>query len=398
MWYTFLAIAWKNITRRTKTMGALFLCVLVSVFSVVLVWSSYDTSKSGVELSKTRMSADIMVYPYETELSDVSMLYSGIAQSVYMDDTIAEELSNEYVEKIVSQFYLQTLPTAGCCTTTEEMRLVGVNWEDDFTVHSYLKDNNIEHLDGQEIILGSNVDIETENTMILNLPVRVVGVLDTTGTYLDDSIILSMEQLRQLAKINFPDNYFGGKNPADSITCVLVELKEGVDPQKYLESVEDVQARKVLISSTADTVQNEISVLFGLLTGAAIVILLLCIVALFSQLQALIHSRYREIGYLRSIGIRRADTYKMFVLEIGIVVSVAGILASILGLVAARFTIEWVRQYMSLPITSWTGEFILVHFGGGILLTMLISIVSAIIPLRRAVRMSPQEAMTRGEI
>ena len=100
MWVTFLEIAWKNITRRTKVMGSLFFCVLAGVFSVVLVWSSYDVSKKGTELSRVRMSADVMVYPYETELSDVSMLYSGIAQSVYMDAGIAEQLSNGYVEKV----------------------------------------------------------------------------------------------------------------------------------------------------------------------------------------------------------------------------------------------------------------------------------------------------------
>ena len=56
--------------RRTKVMGSLFFCVLAGVFSVVLVWSSYDVSKKGTELSRVRMSADVMVYPYETELSE----------------------------------------------------------------------------------------------------------------------------------------------------------------------------------------------------------------------------------------------------------------------------------------------------------------------------------------
>ncbi len=398
MWSTFLMFAWKNMTRRIKTTGPLFLCVLVSVFAIVLVWSSYDMAKGGVELSRTRMSADVMVYPYETELDDASMLYSGIAQSVYMDADIIGRLSNGYAERVVSQFYLQTLPTAGCCTVMEEMRLVGVDWEEDLTVRSYLKGADIDTLDMQEVILGGNIDIETENTMILNMPVRVAGVLETTGTYLDDSIVLSMEQLRQLAKVNFPASYFGGRAPMDLVTCALVELKEGVDPQEYIRSVEDVQARKVLISSTADTVQDEIMVLFRLLAGTAAVILLLCVAALFSQMQALIHSRYREIGYLRSIGVCRRDVYKMFVLEIGIIVLAAGVLASAAGLTAARSVIEWIRQYMSLPLGGWSGGAILVHFGGGLLLTVSVSAVSAAVPLCRAVRMPPQEAMTRGEL
>lgn len=398
MWHTFLVIAWKNVIRRTKVMGLLFLCVLVSIFSVVLVWASYDTAKGGIELSRTRMGADVMVYPYEAELSDVSMLYSGIAQSVYMDADIEKQLSNKYVEKIVSQFYLQTLPTSGCCTTTKELRLVGINWEEDFTVHSYLGENNIDKLDMQEAVVGSNVKIPGENTLILNMPVHIVGVLETTGTYLDDSIILSMDQLRQLAKLNFPESYFNGEKPTNLITCALVRLKDDVDPQQYMESIGEVQAKKVLVSSAANTIQDEITVLFGLLTGAAFVIVLLCVIALFSQLQSLIHSRYCEIGYLRSIGVCRTNIYKMFIFEIGFVVVGAGTFASIAGLIAAHLAIEWVRQYMSLPITNWTNGFIAVHFLGGVLAAILISIISAVFPLCKAVRMSPQEAMTRGEI
>jgi ABC-type lipoprotein release transport system permease subunit len=398
MWVTFLEIAWKNITRRTKVMGSLFFCVLAGVFSVVLVWSSYDVSKKGTELSRVRMSADVMVYPYETELSDVSMLYSGIAQSVYMDAGIAEQLSNGYVEKVVSQFYLQTLPTEGCCTVTKEMRLVGVDWEEDVTIRSYLKEGKIDGLNMKEVVLGSNVDIEGDTTLILNMPVQIVGVLENTGTYLDDSILLSMEQLRQLAKVNFPPNYFQGRAPEELITCALVELKEGADPQKYIESIEGVEARKVLVSSTADTVQSEISVLFRLLAGAVLVILLLCIAALGSQIQSLVHSRYCEIGYLRSIGVRQSDIYKMFVIEIGAVAAAAGITASIMGLIGAEFVMEWVRQYMTLPLAGWSSQFIAVHFCGGVLTAVGISVISAVFPIFKAVGMPPQEAMTRGEI
>ncbi len=395
---TFLIIAWKNLTRRIKTTGILFFCVGISVFAGVLVWVSYDTVRNGVELSESRMSADVMVYPYETELSDASMLYSGIAQSVYMDEDIVEQLSNEYVERVESQFYLQTLPTAGCCTTSLELRLVGVDWEHDNALQSYLTDGEKKNMGDEDILIGSNVELEEESTIILNTPFRIAGVLEATGTYLDDSVIVPIDRLKELARINFPDNYFGNRNPEELVTCVLIKLNDDVNPQEYLESVSDVEARKVLVSSTADVVKGEITVLFRLLTGAAVIILILCVVAMYSQVQAMIQNRRQEIGYLRSLGARRGDIYLMFLFEIGIIVGSASVLASFTAVAAADQILNWVRQYISFPVSGWSAGFVLIHIFGGIVAVLLISFLSTVLPLRQMLRMSPQDAIVQGEL
>ena len=395
---TFLIIAWKNLTRRIKTTGILFFCVGISVFAGVLVWVSYDTVRNGVELSESRMSADVMVYPYETELSDASMLYSGIAQSVYMDEDIVEQLSNEYVERVESQFYLQTLSTAGCCTTSLELRLVGVDWEHDNALQSYLTDGEKKNMGDEDILIGSNVELEEESTIILNTPFRIAGVLEATGTYLDDSVIVPIDRLKELARINFPDNYFGNRNPEELVTCVLIKLNDDVNPQEYLESVSDVEARKVLVSSTADVVKGEITVLFRLLTGAAVIILILCVVAMYSQVQAMIQNRRQEIGYLRSLGARRGDIYLMFLFEIGIIVGSASVLASFTAVAAADQILNWVRQYISFPVSGWSAGFVLIHIFGGIVAVLLISFLSTVLPLRQMLRMSPQDAIVQGEL
>lgn len=395
---TFLIIAWKNLTRRIKTTGILFFCVGISVFAGVLVWVSYDTVRNGVELSESRMSADVMVYPYETELSDASMLYSGIAQSVYMDEDIVEQLSNEYVERVESQFYLQTLPTAGCCTTSLELRLVGVDWEHDNALQSYLTDGEKKNMGDEDILIGSNVELEEESTIILNTPFRIAGVLEATGMYLDDSVIVPIDRLKELARINFPDNYFGNRNPEELVTCVLIKLNDDVNPREYLESVSDVEARKVLVSSTADVVKGEITVLFRLLTGAAVIILILCVVAMYSQVQAMIQNRRQEIGYLRSLGARRGDIYLMFLFEIGIIVGSASVLASFTAVAAADQILNWVRQYISFPVSGWSAGFVLIHIFGGIVAVLLISFLSTVLPLRQMLRMSPQDAIVQGEL
>ena len=367
--------AWKNVSRRLRITGSLLICVFLSVFSIVLAWGTYDAIDSGIELSKSQLSADVMVYPYEVDISDVSMLYSGIAQSVYMDESVLDQLNNNYVEQISSQFYLQTLPTAGCCTATKEMRLVGVDWENDMLLHSYLTDANIDQLEAQEVIVGGNVEIEGENTLILNMPVKIKGVLRTTGTYLDDSI-----------------------NPDTSITCAFVKLKDGISTEKYMESIKDIKAKKVLISSTTQTLQQQVTILFKILLGACMLIFILGILSIFGQVNLLVNSQFKEAGYLKAIGVKRKEIYEIFICQVTMVGISAGIVASVLGIVSARSVVDWIHQYMLLPTSIWSGEYVLVHFCGGAVLTLLISGITVIFLLRKVAKISPQETMANGDV
>ena len=327
-----------------------------------------------------------MVYPYEVDISDVSMLYSGIAQSVYMDESVLDQLNNNYVEQISSQFYLQTLPTAGCCTATKEMRLVGVDWENDMLLHSYLTDANLDQLEAQEVLVGGYVEIEGKNTLILNMPVKIKGVLRTTGTYLDDSIIMSMDQLRKLSKINFPTNFFDGNNPDTSITCAFVYFKDGISTEK------------VLISSTTQTLQQQVTILFKILLGACMLIFILGILSLFGQVNLLVNSQFKEAGYLKAIGVKRKEIYEIFICQVTMVGISAGIVASVLGIVSARSVVDWIHQYMLLPTSIWSGEYVLVHFCGGAVLTLLISGITVIFLLRKVAKISPQETMANGDV
>ena len=102
--------AWKNVSRRLRITGSLLICVFLSVFSIVLAWGTYDAIDSGIELSKSQLSADVMVYPYEVDISDVSMLYSGIAQSVYMDESVLDQLNNNYTMESPAPTELTTFP------------------------------------------------------------------------------------------------------------------------------------------------------------------------------------------------------------------------------------------------------------------------------------------------
>lgn len=53
---------------------------------------------------------------------------------------------------------------------------------------------------------------------------------------------------------------------------------------------------------------------------------------------------------------------------------------------------------MLLPTSIWSVEYVLVHFCGGAVLTLLISGITVIFLLRKVAKISPQETMANGDV
>lgn len=165
-----------------------------------------------------------------------------------------------------------------------------------------------------------------------------------------------------------------------------------------MESIKDIKAKKVLISSTTQTLQQQVTILFKILLGACMLIFILGILSIFGQVNLLVNSQFKEAGYLKAIGVKRKEIYEIFICQVTMVGISAGIVASVLGIVSARSVVDWIHQYMLLPTSIWSGEYVLVHFCGGAVLTLLISGITVIFLLRKVAKISPQETMANGDV
>lgn len=68
-----------------------------------------------------------------------------------------------------------------------------------------------------------------------------------------------------------------------------------------------------------------------LLAFALIIIILACL-ALYSQFVNLTAKMQREIGYLRSIGVRKRDVFLMILTQAGMMSAIGGLVGSIIGM------------------------------------------------------------------
>ncbi|MBS1348356.1 MAG: hypothetical protein HP052_02645, partial [Firmicutes bacterium] len=141
-------IAMLNVSRRKKSTALTITITAIAVLAVILISSISMCISSGLQISEERMGADVIIYPNSAKIDDTEFLYSGIAQMVYMDTAVIDNmLPEEDIESITPQFYLQTLPGADCCATDEEFRIVGIDKESDFIVSPWYETQMLENND-----------------------------------------------------------------------------------------------------------------------------------------------------------------------------------------------------------------------------------------------------------
>ena len=122
----------------------------------------------------------------------------------------------------------------------------------------------------------------------------------------------------------------------------------------------------------------------GVLAGVSVLMM-------FNFISSNVRDRKREIGILRALGTTAGGVCKIFALEALILSTVTAILASILSYITiiqlnSIFIAEVITPIEPLRFTGW---FILLLLG----VSLLISLVSSIVPLCRIICMQPVDAI-----
>jgi ABC-type antimicrobial peptide transport system permease subunit len=135
-------------------------------------------------------------------------------------------------------------------------------------------------------------------------------------------------------------------------------------------------------------IDNQISGLSSILNILYVLLALSVIVSLFGIVNTLVltvFERTREIGMLRAIGMTRRQVRRMIRHESVITAMIGGVLGIVLGIVLGGllvYRVDFIQ--FSLPVTS------LIIFA---IVTILLGIVAAIFPARRASRLNVLEAL-----
>lgn len=370
------------------------------LFALFLV---YQGVTGGISASGQRLGADILVIPAEAErlLSENDLLFTGAPAVIYMSQDCAGQVAGiDGVERVTSQFFGQTL-NASCCSATGEVRLIGFDGESDWLIRPWANQVIGRELAPDEIIVGSKVKgFDDPSAHILGHPVRVAAVLDSTGTNLDESILMNMDTVRAFSGDIAGYDHFWAKygSPETLVSALLVQVEKGKSASvagaiARLGNFKIIQANQVL-----KTIQEQMNTVFILMLGCGILLGLVSILQLYARFYSMAWDRKGELGLYRALGATKGDLRQLIAGEAMVLIAGGLLLGLALGGGLYALILNLLQRQNAFPFIPPQGLTVALGMGGLIFLFVVVGILAVGVPLRQVGKIDPSLAMQRGDI
>ena len=376
--------------------------VAISCAVVFALLCSYMGVQAGLDKSAKRMGADLMAIPADAAvgLDENSLLFTGVPANMYMNEDVVKRIAAvDGVERTSAQFYGQTLDKS-CCSSSQPSRLIGFDFDTDWAIRPWL---NVElnGLSGGQIIAGATMapDFVSGGT-VLGHPVQLAASIEATGTDIDGSVLMSIQQVRdyvrQTPELSYLWDEYGDLDTL--VSCVLVDAEDGREAEvaealSGLDGIAVVQG-----SAVVERMDTQMSSLFSIMAGAAALLVAATLFQLFARFFSLAWDRRSELALYRALGASRRELSKLIVGEAGVLVGAGIVCGLVLGvglyaLVPALLAAGGSFPYVAPSAGACVGVGVCVA-----VLFALLALAAVAWPLARAGRIDPSSAMQTGDI
>ncbi len=215
-----------------------------------------------------------------------------------------------------------------------------------------------------------------------NLQLKVVGILQRTGTQDDGTIFMPIKSLQKIF------------HREGEVTSIGIRMKKGVDTAQFEErmySLPDVQV--VSMAQVKQTIMGLVTTAKVMVLSIAIIAILIAMVGVINTILMSVLERLQEIGILKTIGAMPWDIFKLIWIETLILCSAGGVIGIAMAFILSKVTEVLIRR--ALPYAPSGGLVqIDLHLSLITLGTVLvIGVVSGIYPAWRAGRVRPLESI-----
>lgn len=392
------------VSNKART-GLTILGIVIGIASVIAMVAIGNGSQASIEESIQSIGSNLLMVRPGSSGGPGSMVRGsmGSAESLTMDDTdLVEE--NSYVEAV-----------APVASGNEQVIAEGNNTNTSIygVTPSYTEVKNIEVEAGTFIaegnqnklskvaVIGPDVkdDLYGEDVLaseVIGKKIRIGGIDFTIigvtvakgGSGMmssDDIIYIPLSTYQQ---------YFKGDKYLSMINIQVTNQEDMTAAEEAIESLlltahgiasaDDADfsiMNQSDIVETASSVTETFTILLGAVAGISLVV---GGIGIMNMMLTSVTERTREIGLRKSIGAKRGEISKQFLLESVALTFIGGIIGVILGVIVA-----WVAETFFSTTTVVSEGSILLAFG----VSALIGIVFGYYPARRASKLNPIEAL-----
>ncbi|MGQ9554916.1 MAG: ABC transporter permease [Anaerolineae bacterium] len=374
-----------------------FLCAALMAGFSVAATLMLQGAQDSLRLALERLGADIIVVPSGTRARVEHAFLMGVPAICWMPAENLEKIAAlPGVAAASPQIYLATLRGASCCTLPE-MFLVAYDPPTDFTLRPWLDAHLHGGLKLGEAIGGSLVFVPEgqDEIYVYGYAMDLKGNLAATGTGIDQTMFLTFETARDIARLSPIQAEKVLEIPEDSISTVLVKVALDADTRTVAASIRaalpgvDAIESANLFSSQRQGIISLLRTVAVLL--AAIWLLALVLVGLVFSLS--VNERRRETGVLRALGSSRAFLLRSLLVEAALLALSGGTF----GIALFTFTVflfhNLLVRSLGLPFLIPSGRAFLSLAPGGLLICLISVVLAALPPAWRASCLEPATAM-----
>jgi len=223
-----------------------------------------------------------------------------------------------------------------------------------------------------------------------SVPFEVIGVLESVGIDphgldRDDEIHVPVSTaLRRLANVDYIGSIKMLVAEEADLDATVFAIEDLMRERHFLEPGEPNDFRMVTPAQIEATVGESNRVFTVLLPLIAAVVLFGGVLVLANLMLIAVDERRGEIGLRKAIGARDRDVRNQFVLEALLVTGTAGILATAAG---------WGLVRLLGGVFTMPGELRPDTAVGGVVVALVVGVIVAVVPARRAAALKPVETL-----
>ncbi len=390
-------LAVRNVSGNAFRSWVVMLCALLVASLALGTTLVMRGAHKSVSLAIDRLGADIVVLPEGTETRVESALLMGHPTQVWMPGSKLDELAAiEGVQAVSPQTYLSTLTNASCCSV-EDMFLIAYDPETDFTITPWLKEHLGDGLHLGEVVGGTYVFVPEgeQNIQIYGYHVTLRANMEPTGTGLDQSMFLTMQTAKDIARISRTMAERPLEIPTDDISAIMVKLEPDTDPADVALKIMQ-RVRGVTPIESPNLFQAYRKQMSGLQTGIFIAMgttLALSVVLIGLIFSMVANERRRELGVLRAMGATRRFVFQSLLTEVGLLALAGGVAGILLTVLVVYLFRQLIMVSLGIPFLLPSPAALLPQILGGLLLALVAATLAAMLPAYRISHLDPAIAM-----
>lgn len=399
--------AWRNLWRKPLRSSLLLLSTAITASILFLSYFFILSMDASLSASESRFGADVMVVPKNYGAVAEQVMISGETSPFYMPASVVNKLKQiPEIQQMAPQLYLETY-SGSCCQVEGDFPVVAFDPANDFTLKGFVSAEG-KTFNDESVIIGSEAGGKNaiyhmqykaynERVTLFGKTFTIANVLFPTGTGADHTIFMSLNAARELRELG--DS--GGnelKFPKDSVSVVLLKTAPG-DEEFVKRQVEKLipEASAVTGLKIRETIERQLFPLRLLSYSMIGIVLAMAGLQAMTLFSALVNERMREIGMFRALGASKWAVYRLLLSEAVLAGLVGGAVGVFLVGTLMHDNQSLILKTIQLPLLFPDFQSTVWLASGAVLLTAVIGMLAAAVPIRNILRHNPYDAIREGE-